>query len=443
MTDRLLDREIFRLAIPALGTLAADPLVSLVDTAFVGQLGKTPLGALGVSVAVFSVAFFLFNFLAYGTTPLIAGAVARGDGEEAGRLTMGALALGIGIGLATMIVLEILAEPVLRLMGAQADLLDDASTYLRIRLLGMPAVLLATVAHGVFRGYQDTRTPLFVTGSISVFNLILDPLLIFTLDWGLAGAAWATTIAQWLGASIFVALFFVRRAEFSLRLAWPGLHALRPLLGAGRALLIRSGALLGSFTLATAVATRQGEEVVAAHQVAVQLWIFLALVIDALAIAGQALVGLHYRSDRNLARAYARRLLRWGAVGGLVLAGVMAAGWGVLPGLFSTDAGVVAEVAGVYVFIVAMQPLNAIVFVWDGIAIGASRFGFLAATTVAAAVATGVVLAGVQLRDWGLPGVWWALTAMMAVRFLTLAWWHVAGPLGSGRGPFRGSRAAA
>ncbi len=430
-----------RLAAPALGALAADPIVSLVDTAFVGQLGKTELGALGVSVAVFSVAFFLFNFLAYGTTPLIAGAVARGDSRQAGRLTMSALAVGLAIGVSLALVLELAAEPVLRLMGAEADLLADATTYLRLRVIGIPAVLLATVAHGVFRGYQDTRTPMWVTGGISILNLILDPILIFGLDWGLAGAAIATAIAQWIGALIFVWLFWTKRDEFSLRLERPQIDALRPLLGAGRALIIRSGALLGAFTLATAIATRQGDEVVAAHQVAVQLWIFLALVIDALAIAGQALVGLHFESDRELARAYANRLLKWGLLGGVALAAIMAAGAGVLPGWFSNDASVVDAVSGVYVFIIAMQPLNALVFVWDGIAIGASRFAFLAASTVAASAATAVVLALVQWQDWGLPGVWWALVAMMAVRFAALLWWHVFGPLRSGRGPSRVSRA--
>ncbi len=438
-----LDREIFRLAVPALGALAADPLVSLVDTAFVGRLGKVPLGALGVAVAVFSVAFFMFNFLAYGTTPLIAGAVAKGRTEEAGRITAGALVLGLAIGLAVTGLLEVFADPLLRLMGAKSDLLADASTYLRIRSLGMPALLVATVAHGVFRGYQDTKTPMWVTGSIAVLNLIFDPILIFGFGWGLAGAAWATTAAQWLGAGVFVALFYRRRDSFGLRLQWPGLDALRPLVGAGRALIIRSGSLLAAFTLATAVATRQGDEVVAAHQVAFQLWIFLALVVDALAIAGQALLGLHLATNPQLAQAYAHRLLRWGLVGGVLLAVVMGAGWSLLPGVFTSDADVLAQVRGVYLFIVLMQPLNAIVFVWDGLAIGASRFAFLAASTVASAIATAAVLAVVQLRDWGLAGVWWALVAMMLVRFATLAWWHVTGPLSNGPGPSRESPAVA
>jgi len=436
-----IDREILRLAIPALGTLAADPLVSLIDTAFVGHLGRVPLGALGASVAVFTVAFFLFNFLAYGTTPLIAGSVADGNRDRAGRLAVGALLTGAVIGVSALLVLELFAAPLLHLMGAQADLLDDALVYLRIRALGLPAVLLATVAHGVFRGHQDTKTPMWATVLISVFNLVLDPILIFGLGWRLAGAAWATTLAQWLGVGVFGVLFWRRRGEFYLRATWPGFGALRPLVGAGRALVIRSGALLGALTLATAVATRQGAEVVAAHQVTMQLWLFLALVIDALAIAAQAVVGLHFDRDRALARAYANRLLTWGLAAGVLLALLMAAGMDTLPRLFSTDAAVIDQVSGVYLFIVLMQPLNAVVFVWDGIAVGASRFVFLAGSTTAAAAVTAVVLGLVQWRDWGLPGVWWAIAAMMIVRFAALLWWHRSGPLGTARGPFLASRA--
>lgn len=434
-TGRALDRDIFRLAVPALGTLAADPLVSLIDTAFVGQLRSTALGGLGVATAVFSIAFFMFNFLAYGTTPLVAGAVARGDTAEAGRIAGAALGLGLMLGIGLTAVLQIAAEPVLRLMGADSELLSSAALYLRIRVLGMPALLLATVAHGVFRGHQDTRTPLWVVLGISGVNLILDPILIFGLDWGLAGAAWATMLAQWMGAAAFVVLFARRREQLALRWGWPQRDTLGPLVGAGRALVIRSGALLASFTLATAVATRQGEEVVAAHQVAIQLWIFLALVVDALAIAAQALIGLHLNVRRDLARGYSNRLLTWGVASGFVLLVVMAAVRNYLPNVFSNDPGVVLQVESVYPFIVLMQPLNAIVFVWDGIAIGASRFAFLAGSTVAAALVTAAVLVAVQLRAWGLAGVWWALVAMMVVRFGTLAWWHLTGPLSSAPDP--------
>lgn len=438
---RGLDREILRLAVPALGTLAADPLVSLVDTAYVGRLGRTPLGALGVAIAVFSVVFFMFNFLAYGSTPLIAGAIARRDRREAGRLAAAGLLLGVTIGVVTAVIVEALSGPILRLMGAQAGLLADATTYLTIRVLGMPAVMVVTVSHGIYRGHQDTRTPLLVTVGISLLNLVLDPILIFGLGWGLAGAAWATMAAQWIGAGWFLTLLVNGRDRFGLQARWPGWGSVRPLVGAGRALIIRSGSLLLALTLATAVATRQGEVVVAAHQVAMQIWLFLALVVDALAIAGQALIGLHLADHPQLARRYASRLLGWGLAVGLALALAMGAGRGFLPEWFTTDREVIAAVGSVYGFIVVMQPLNALVFVWDGIAIGASGFAFLAAAMMAAALAMAGVLVGVQALGWGLTGIWWALTVMMLVRFATLAYWHVTGPLRNAPDPSPGSPA--
>jgi len=360
---------------------------------------------------------------------LIAGAIARRDREEAGRLAAAGLLLGVTIGMVMAAIVEALSGPILRLMGAQFGMLADATTYLTIRVLAMPAVMVVTVSHGIYRGHQDTRTPLLVTVGISLLNLVLDPILIFGLGWGLAGAAWATLAAQWLGAGWFLTLLANGRHRFGLRARWPGWAAVRPLVGAGRALIIRSGSLLAALTLATALAARRGEVVVAAHQVAMQIWLFLALVVDALAIAGQALIGLHLTDHPRLARRYANRLLGWGVAVGLALAVAMAAGRGLLPGWFTTDPEVIAAVGSVYGFLVVMQPLNAVVFVWDGIAIGASGFAFLAAATTTAALAMAGVLVGVQVLGWGLAGIWWALTVMMLVRFATLAYWHVGGPL--------------
>lgn len=435
-----LDREILRLAVPALGALAADPLVSLIDTAYVGRIGTVALGALGVAVAISSVAFFLFSFLAYGTTPLVAGALGESDLERAGRLTVAALALGAIVGIAATVTIEIFAVPVLRAMGAEQALLSGALAYLRIRVLGLPALAIITVGHGVFRGHQDTRTPLKIAASVAVLNLIVDPVFIFGFGWGLAGAAWATMAAQWIGAFWFLGLFGAERTRLALSWAWPGGASFRSLLGAARALLIRSGSLLAGFTLATAVVTRLGDSTIAAHQVAIQLWIFLALVVDALAIAAQALVGKYFATERGLAAAYSRRLLAWGLGSGAALAVIMALGRTVLPRLFSSDPLVISTVGAVYGFVVVMQPLNAVVFVWDGILIGASRFGYLAGTTVLSVLATVAVLAAVPGRGWGLRGVWWAIVVMMLVRLVAVAGWHLAGPLGSGRGRFPGSR---
>ena len=410
------DRAIVALAGPALGALAADPLVSLVDTAFVGRLGVVPLGALGVAAAIFGVAFALFNFLAYGTTPLISRAVGAGDHRGAGSLVIDAVALGAGLGVAGLLVVAVGASPIVEAMGAASDVSAGAVAYVRIRALAVPAVMIITVGHGVFRGFYDTRTPLVITVALNLINVILDPLFIFGLDAGLEGAAWATVIAQWTGAIGFAVALWVRRDALLIPRRGPTIDGMRRLLVVGRALVTRTAALLGALTLATAVAARVGTVAVAAHQVAGQLWLFLALVVDALAIAGQAMVGRLTVGASDVARAVSARLAGLGLIAGVALGGLLWVGRSVVPGWFSDDPAVVASIAGVYGLLVAMQPLNALVFVWDGVAIGAGAFRYLATSTVVAALMAGAVLLLVVPLGWGLAGVWWAIVAMMVVR---------------------------
>lgn len=436
------DREILRLAVPALGALAADPLVSLVDTAFVGRLGAAALGSLAVAAAVFGVAFALFNFLAYGTTPLVARRIGEGRSGDASRIASAAVLVGLVLGVLSAVVLIASAPSILRVMGASDETLGGATTYLRIRALALPAVMVVTAGHGIFRGLQDTRTPFVITAGLNVVNLVLDPILIFAADLGLAGAAWATLIAQGVGG-LWFALSLLRRGR-RMGLVWrvPQRRDLRNLLGAGRALVLRTGSLLAALTLATAVAARIGTSAVAAHQVMFQIWIFLSLVLDALAIAGQAMIGGTLTRDREAAAAMARRLLGMGLVFGLGLAAVLAAVGPWLPGWFTDDAGVVGLLRDVYPFLILMQPLNALVFVWDGIVIGATGFAFLAWSTLGSAAAAVVVLALVLPMGWSLAGVWWSIVALMLGRAGSLTWWHLRGPLSAGRGPFPASRAA-
>lgn len=427
------DRDIAKLAIPALGALAADPLVSLVDTAFVGRVGGTALASLAVAAAVFGVAFGLFNFLAYGTTPIVARAMSRGRKGEAGRVAVAAGGIGVALGVTSAVVLVVAATPVLSAMGATAETASQARSYLVIRSLALPAVMLVTVGHGVYRGLQDTRTPFVVTAGLNAVNLVLDPLFIFGFDWGLQGAAWATVIAQWLGAAGFVALLGGRGSQLDVRAAVPQRSDLRLLLGAGRALVLRTGSLLAVLTLATAVAARVGTDEVAAHQVVFQVWFFLSLVLDALAIAGQALVGKMVAVDRRSAAQVAARLLWIGGFFGVVvsLCLVLARPW--LPGWFTSDRDIVSAIEGIYPFLVAMQPINALVFVWDGVIIGATDFGFLARTMAASAAAAAVLLLAVGPMGWGLAGVWWSVAALMAGRLTAAVWWQARGPLASAR----------
>lgn len=425
------DRDILDLAVPALAGLAADPLVSLVDTAFVGQLGRVPLGALGVNASIFSMTFVIFNFLAYGTTPRVGRAVGDGDRAEAGRAVVRALTLAAMAGVAALVALQLLARPILLLMGASDELMGPALNYLRIRALAGPALLLITASHGAFRGYQDTRTPMYVTIGFNVVNASLDPLFIFVLDWGLAGAAAATALAQWLGAFVFLGLLLGRRREeLGIPLMWPTLRSLVPFLKVGRDLLLRTASLVGTMTLATAVAARVGVTAVAAHQVAHQLWLFLALVVDALAVAAQALVSKHLGADATeKARAVSDRLFQWGLVVGIALGLGFFLLRPVLPSFFTDDPATVAALLDVYLFVALLQPLNGLVFVGDGIYMGAEEFPYLAKAMIGTAVVAAAVLGLVLPMGWGLTGVWWGITTLMVGRLLTLAVPYVRGRL--------------
>jgi MATE family multidrug resistance protein len=422
-TSTRLDSAILRLTLPALGALAADPLVSMVDTVFVGRLGVVPLAALGVNTSIFALTFVVFNFLAYGTTPMVARAVGRGDRAGAGDVVMQAFLLAIVVGGLATLAVESLAVPIVTLMGAGPDLREPTLSYLRIRALAGPAVLLVTAGHGAFRGYQDTRTPLLVTLGLNAVNLVLDPLFIFGFGWGLRGAALATLAAQWSGALWFVHLLLrSRRRELGIRPRLPSLPEIRPFLRIGGELALRTLALIGTLTLATAVATRIGTAQVAAHQVGSQIWLLLAMIVDSLAVAAQALVaGYRGAGDAIMARRASNRLLVWGLVSGLALGGLFFLLAPVLPRLFTDEAAVLEAVGQIFPFVVAMQPLNAIVFVWDGVFIGAERFRFLAVQMAFAAACAAIVILLVIPLGWGLAGVWWGIVVLMVVRAVTLA----------------------
>jgi putative MATE family efflux protein len=427
------DRAIAVLAVPALGSLAADPLLSLIDTAFVGRLGAEALGALGVSAAVLGVAFFVFNFLEVGTTTEVARAVGRGDTAAAGRavVTSGSLAVVLGTGVA--IVLVMFGAPIVRAFGADAEAAALAATYIGIRALAAPAVLIVRAAHGTYRGFQDTRTPMVVALSINAVNLVLYPILIFAAGWGIAGAAWATVVAQWVGALWFVMLLWSRADRFGLRGSRPAPTEVRRFLRVGRDLAIRTAALLSTFTLATAVAARVSGTAIAAHQVLSQLFIFLALVLDALAIAAQALVGRHLGAgSRHTAREIADRLLGLGVVVGAGLTAVLAILSGWVPAWFTGDPEVRAAITASYWVLAGLQPLAAVVFVWDGVFAGVGDFAYLAGAMIVSALVGAAVLLSVLPLGLGLPGVWIGIVVFLCVRAVTLAWrmWGRSSPLG-------------
>ncbi|MCL1692600.1 MAG: MATE family efflux transporter [Actinomycetia bacterium] len=438
------DREILRIGLPALGALAADPLVSLIDTAFVGRLGATALASVAIASAIFLAVFAIFNFLGYAVTPLVAQSIGAGDRGEAGRFTVAALGISAAAGVIAAFALIVLGEPLLRAFGVDSGVLEGATIYLRIRALGVPALLVILVGHGAFRGYQDTRTPLVVTLGLNIVNLVLDPILIFGLGWGIAGAAWATVTAQWFGAIWFVVLFlWTRRTELGIKFGRPQRRTLGSLLGAGKSMVLRNASLLAALTAATMVAAHVGTAAVAAHQIAIQLWIFLALVIDALAIAGQAIVGKELGAgNASVAKQVSNRLLALGLLFGILLAVALGVISPWLASWFTTDEAVVLAFASILPILIVMQPINGLVFVWDGVAIGGAAFGFLAGSTLVAGVASIGLLLVVLPLGWGLVGVWAAIVVLMLVRATTLWWWYVNRFARNGPDPSLSSRAA-
>jgi MATE family, multidrug efflux pump len=410
------DGEIGRLAVPALGALAAEPLYLLVDTAIVGHLGTPQLAALAVAASVLSLAVSLCNFLAYGTTAQVARLHGAGREEDAGAIAAQSLWLSLGIGLGIAIVALAGAVPLVRLMGGSGHVGSLAATYLRISAAGLPCALVALAGQGYLRGVGDLRRPLLVVVAAHGSNVVLELVFVYVFKWGLAGSAWGTVIAQAGMGAAFAALLLRAPA----RTRRPHRTLLVPLLRMGGDIFVRTAALLGSFAVASAVLARIGSASLGAHQIAFQLYTFLALVLDAVAIAGQVIVGrMLGGGDADGAFAAARRMIEWSLLAGLALGVVMLALGGVLPHAFTRDAHVIDRAHAIWPLFALMQPLGGVVFALDGILIGASDTRYIKwSMVVAAAVYVPIALLALHF-GWGIVGVWAGLEAMIGVRLLT------------------------
>ncbi|MGI8794969.1 MAG: MATE family efflux transporter [Acidimicrobiia bacterium] len=413
------DREILRLAVPALGALAVEPLYILVDTAIVGHLGTDPLGGLAVAGSVLVAVFGIFNFLAYSTTAAVARRVGAGDRRAAAEQGIAGVWLAVALGIALMALGLIFAPAIVDLMGASSSVAPPALTYLRISLLGAPFMLLMLAGMGYARGLQDTRSTLIIAVAANVWNLLIEIVLVYGFDLGIAGSAWGTVSAQVGAALVYVVLIgrSVQREGAAVR---PHAATIRAAAVVGGQLVLRTGTLLLAITGATAVASRIGDADVAAHQVAFQLWWFLALALDAVAIAGQAMIGRFLGADDPLqARAAARRMIEWSVIAGLVLGGlvVLARPW--LVPLFTEDPAVRTLALDVLWLVAALQPLNAVVFVLDGVLIGAGDARYLAGAMASATFLVFVPGAALVLGlDGTLVWLWVVICLFMAARLV-------------------------
>jgi putative MATE family efflux protein len=411
------DREILRLALPALGALAAEPLYVLVDTAIVGHLGRPQLAALGLAGSVLAGAFTIFNFLTYGTTAVVARASGAGQHERAARLAAQALWLALGIGLALVVLSEAAAAPLLDALGADGRSGDLALVYLRIGALGLPAALIALAGQGYLRGVSNLRRPLIIVGIANAANVVLEVLFVYVFHWGVAGSAAGTAVAQ-AGMGIAFAIELLKPHADSRR---PSAREMQPMVRVGRQIFVRTVALYASFLVAASICARMGDAQIGAHQIAFQLFVFLALLLDAIAIAGQVIVGrLLGAGDAEGAYGAATRMIGWAVVVGGVFGLVLLPLLHIVPRAFTSDPATLHEAAALWPYFALMQPLGGAVFALDGILIGASDTQYLMWSMVAAA-AVFVLLAVIAFRaGWGIVGVWIALDVLIAMRLALL-----------------------
>jgi putative MATE family efflux protein len=417
-----MDRAIGRLALPAFGALLAQPLFVLVDAAIVGTLGTGPLAGLGAATTVFGAVIGLCIFLSYAATAAVARLL--GAGDRAGALSQGVdgMALGIGLGAVIGAITFVAAEPLIRLLGTSAEVTPYAVTYLRIIAISFPAILGVLAAVGVLRGLQDTRTTLLVTLLQVLTNLILCLVFVLVLGWGIAGSAASTAIAEVIGVLVYGVILArtARRERVTIRPS--GLGVLRSARD-GVPLFVRSLALRGVLVLAAAVAARLGDAELAAYHVTVTIFFALALALDAVAIAGQALLGKSLgEGDVAASRHITRRIVWWSVWLGVLLGVIVLVLRPWLPYWFGDDAEVAALMSAALLVLALLQPLSGVVFALDGVLIGAGDTRWLAWAQVSVLFAF-LPAAWLVLRfSWGIEGLWWALGWFLLLRAVLVVW---------------------
>ncbi|ASW91298.1 MATE family efflux transporter [Mycobacterium marseillense] len=425
-------RRIAGLALPALGVLAAEPLYLLFDTAVVGRLGALSLAGLAIGGLLLSLVGSDLTFLSYGTTARSARHFGAGNRASAVAEGVQATWLALGLGTLVVIVVQAAAVPLVSAIaggkGGGEAIAAAALPWLRIAIFGAPAILVSLAGNGWLRGVQDTVRPLRYVVAGFGLSALLCPLLVYGWlglpQWGLAGSAVANLVGQWLAAVLFGRALLAERAPLRLDRA-----VLRAQLVMGRDLVVRTLAFQACFVSAGAVAARFGASALAAHQVVLQLWEFLALVLDSLAIAAQALVGAALGAgDAAHAKSVAWRVTLFSTAAAALLAAVFAVGFSALPELFTDDRSVLAAISVPWWFLVAQLPFAGIVFALDGVLLGAGDAAFMRTATVISALVGFLPLIWLSLVfDWGLAGIWSGLTTFVVLRLIFVGWRAVSG----------------
>ena len=422
LTRRLFDvddRRLLRLAGPAFLTLSAEPLYVLADTAIVGRIGTSELGGLAIAGTVLSTLTWLIAFLASGITTQVAQR--RGSGDEAGaRLAISqGLVVAVVLGMLTASVAGFGARVVASRVGGRGDVLEAAVTYLRISSLGLPAIALGFLATGWYRGIENLRLPVRVAIGTNLANVVLEMIFVWVFHWGIAGSAAGTVLVQWASVLVYVAAL-----RGVIRLQRPKASHLHALLRIGVAMVIRTALMVSTLSGSTWLASRISDKALGAHQIGVQIFLLLALMVDALAVSSQSVfanrLGAASAGSTEL-WGVTRRLIRLGVIVGSGLGLVVAALSPVLGHAFSGDPSVVSRSFPVLLLVGVLQLSGAVVFVLDGVLMGADLFPWLAGGAVVASACFWVV-AVLQRTSLpivsGLSGVWVAVNVWMIARLI-------------------------
>nr|WP_233544009.1 MATE family efflux transporter [Salinisphaera sp. Q1T1-3] len=412
-------RRILALAVPALGVLAAEPLYVLIDTAVVGHLGALPLAGLALGGTMLSVMTSQLTFLSYGTTARTSRLYGANRRAEAVAEGTQASWLAVAVGLLVVLLGEFFAHDLSMLLAGKSDVAAASAEWLRIALLGAPAILVTLAGNGWMRGVQDTIRPLRYVLAANVISAIACPVLVYPMGFGLAGSAIANVIAQYISAVLFITALARERAFVA-----PSVSVMRAQMVLGRDLILRSASFQICFLSAAAVAARSSAAAVGAHQIVYQLWVFLSLTLDSLAIAAQALIGAELGADRTRrAIRVAWQITAYSFAFGCGLGLLFAGGYFVLPPLFTSDPAVLAQIPHAWWLFVVQQPIAGIVFALDGVLLGAADTRFLRTTTLAAALLGFLPLIWLSwVFGWGLTGIWIGLTVFLLARLVATVW---------------------
>lgn len=422
-----LTRRVLALAVPAFAALIAQPLMTLADTWIVGRLGTAQLAGLGVGAVVLTTMTGLMVFLAYGSTATVSRQVGAGNTRRALELGIQAMWLALVLGLVLSGAAFAAGDWLVQALGAKSDVATHAAAYLRWALLGMPGMLVMLAATGTFRGLEDAKTPLALMVGSASLNFVLNVLFVFGLHLDIAGAALGTAVAE-TTLGVVAAVLIARKAGGEGARRAPHLGDMWLSLTVGIPLMLRTLTLRVAILLTTYVATAQGPAALAAHHIVMQIWNFLANALDAIAIAGQTIIGTALgASKRDEARTFTSRMTRWAIGVGGALGVVVLLTHQPLGAFFSPDADVRGLTVWVFVIVAAALPLAGYVFLLDGVLIGAGDGPYLAkAGVVALAVYAPLALASLLLPkgQLGLVGLWLAFSfGYMGGRALTL-WWR-------------------